>query len=137
MNDTLLADQSAREMALDASQSFVVQAPAGSGKTELLIQRLLTVLATADSPSEVLAITFTNKAAGEMRERLHSALLSATAPEMPDRSPLAMQRRALALRVLERDRALGWRLLDGLNGVMIDTFDAFCARITGRARSVV
>ena len=133
MNDTLLADQSAREMALDASQSFVVQAPAGSGKTELLIQRLLTVLATADSPSEVLAITFTNKAAGEMRERLHSALLSATAPEMPDRSPLAMQRRALALRVLERDRALGWRLLDGLNGVMIDTFDAFCARITGTA----
>ena len=81
MNSALAVDQSARDMALDASQSFVVQAPAGSGKTELLIQRLLTVLATADSPSEVLAITFTNKAAGEMRERLHSALLSAIAPE--------------------------------------------------------
>ncbi len=133
MNSTLLADQIAREMALDASHSFVVQAPAGSGKTELLIQRLLTVLATADSPSEVLAITFTNKAAGEMRERLHSALLSAIAPEAPDGSALATHRRALALRVLERDRALGWHLIDGLNSVTIDTFDAFCARITGSA----
>ena len=133
MSITLATDQRAREMALDASQSFVVQAPAGSGKTELLIQRLLTVLATADSPSEVLAITFTNKAAGEMRERLHSALLSAMAPEAPDSSPLATRRRALALCVLERDRALRWRLLEGLNGVMIDTFDAFCARITASA----
>ncbi|MEO7254959.1 MAG: UvrD-helicase domain-containing protein [Casimicrobium sp.] len=133
MTHTFLTDQGAREMALDASQSFIVQAPAGSGKTELLIQRLLTVLATADSPSEVLAITFTNKAAGEMRERLHSALLSASGPESPDSSALVTQRRALALRVLERDRALGWRLLDGLNGVMIDTFDAFCTRITGGA----
>ena len=133
VNGTLTDDQNARETALDASQSFVVQAPAGSGKTELLIQRLLTVLATADSPSEVLAITFTNKAAGEMRERLHSALLSATDLETPDSSALATRRRELALRVLERDRALGWRLLDDLNGVMIDTFDAFCARITGSA----
>ena len=133
MTDTLAADQRARDLALDGSQSFVVQAPAGSGKTELLIQRLLTVLATADSPSEVLAITFTNKAAGEMRERLHTALLSALAPEPPDSSALTTRRRELALRVIERDRALGWRLLDGLNGVMIDTFDAFCARITGSA----
>ena len=133
MIGSLADDQSAREMALDASQSFVVQAPAGSGKTELLIQRLLTVLATADSPSELLAITFTNKAAGEMRERLHSALLSAFDPEALESSALTTRRRALALRVLERDRTLGWRLLDGLNGVMIDTFDAFCARITGSA----
>ena len=91
------------------------------------------MLATADSPSEVLAITFTNKAAGEMRERLHSALLSATAPETPESSALSKRRRALALSVLERDRVLGWRLLDGLNGVMIDTFDAFCARVTASA----
>ena len=99
-NGTLTDDQNAREMALDASQSFVVQAPAGSGKTELLIQRLLTVLASADSPSEVLAITFTNKAAGEMRERLHSALLSAIGPETPESCALATRRRELALRVL-------------------------------------
>ena len=126
-------DQGARDRALDAAESFVVQAPAGSGKTELLIQRLLTVLATAEHPSEVLAITFTNKAAGEMRERLHSALLSAAAPEKPDSTALDARRRALALRVLERDRALDWRLLDGLGSVMIDTFDAFCARITASA----
>ena len=133
MSSALHADQRARARALDATDSFVVQAPAGSGKTELLIQRLLTVLAAADNPSEVLAITFTNKAAGEMRERLHSALVSATAPTKPDGTTLETQRRELALRVLESDRALGWRLLDGLNGVMIDTFDAFCARITASA----
>ena len=133
MIDDDVSDQKARAMALDATACFVVQAPAGSGKTELLIQRLLTVLATADSPSEVVAITFTNKAAGEMRERLHSALLAATTAEVAGSSTLAKQRRALALRVLERDRSLGWRLLDGSNGVIIDTFDAFCARITGSA----
>ena len=133
MSHALDGDQRARDTALDGTRSFVVQAPAGSGKTELLIQRLLTVLATADNPSEVLAITFTNKAAGEMRERLHSALLSAILPPKPDSTALDTRRRDLAMRVLERDHALGWRLLDGLNGVMIDTFDAFCARITASA----
>ena len=133
MSAALDADQRARLQALDAFDSFVVQAPAGSGKTELLIQRLLTVLASADNPSEVLAITFTNKAAGEMRERLHSALLSATVPAKRDSPALETRRRDLATRVLERDQALGWQLLDGLNGVMIDTFDAFCARITASA----
>lgn len=133
MSSALDQDQHARAQALDATGSFVVQAPAGSGKTELLIQRLLTVLATADNPSEVLAITFTNKAAGEMRERLHSALLSATAPARAESTELETRRRQLAGRVLARDQALGWRLLDGLNGVMIDTFDAFCARITSSA----
>ena len=129
----LLNDQQARLFALDASESFIVQAPAGSGKTELLIQRLLTVLADADHPSEVLAITFTNKAAAEMRERLHSALAAAGAPALEDSSPLEIARRTLAERVLHRDQALGWHLLDDPGAVMIDTFDAFCARLTARA----
>ena len=126
-------DQQARRQALDASESFIVQAPAGSGKTELLIQRLLTVLAHAEHPSEVLAITFTNKAAGEMRERLHGALATANIPASDTLSPLEITRRNLAALVLKRDQERGWHLLDDLSAVLIDTFDAFCARIVANA----
>ncbi|GMU71335.1 MAG: hypothetical protein AMXMBFR42_08000 [Burkholderiales bacterium] len=131
----LLADDTAaRAEALDVRRSFVVQAPAGSGKTELLIQRLLALLAVARRPEAVLAITFTRKAAGEMRERVVRALVAAgdSAEGAKDETALEPHERttrALARAVLARDAELGWNLIHHPSRLAIQTIDALVQAI--------
>jgi len=122
MNDLRAADALARERALDVGQSFIVQAPAGSGKTELLTRRFLALLAAVAEPESVLAITFTRKAAAEMRDRIVGALAAVRAPD-PAR-PLQERTLELARAALAADRARGWNLLGQPGRLRIQTIDA-------------
>jgi ATP-dependent helicase/nuclease subunit A len=127
-DDLLNVDAANREAALDPWQSFLIEAPAGAGKTELLTQRFLALLATVDDPEEIIALTFTNKAAAEMRHRVVSSLkLSATgvAPAEPHR----IKTFDLGRKVLERDADKQWHLLDHAGRLQITTLDALCGKL--------
>ena len=128
MNKTktaMLTDAEARLQALDPHKSFIVSAPAGSGKTGLITQRLLRLLATVDNPEEILCITFTRKAAAEMRQRIHGALVFAAQNPRP-KDPFDAQTWDLATQALSRDKAHKWNLLDIPYRLRIKTIDSFC-----------
>ena len=121
-------DQAARDDALDVNRSFIVQAPAGSGKTELLIQRYLKLLSTVENPEEVLAITFTRKAAAEMQYRVLAALQLAARGERPQQHHLR-QTAELATVVLQRDSERDWRLITNPRRMRIQTLDSLHASV--------
>ena len=116
-------DELARQAALDPSRSFIVQAPAGSGKTELLIQRYLTLLMHVHEPEQIVAITFTRKAAAEMRGRILAALRAAEAGTTATTAHGA-RTYELACDVLKRDEARAWDVLAQPQRLRIDTLDA-------------
>ncbi|MHB8709612.1 MAG: UvrD-helicase domain-containing protein, partial [Desulfuromonadales bacterium] len=124
-------DRRQRLQALNVTGSFIVQAPAGSGKTELLIQRILALLAVADGPEEILAITFTRKAAAEMHKRLLEALESACS-DVPPVQEHAAQTWTLARAALDRDCERGWNLLESPARLQVMTIDSFCAALVRR-----
>ncbi len=119
-----MTDEAARTEALNIGHSYIVQAPAGSGKTTLLISRYICLLAVAEQPEEVLAITFTRKATAEMRKRVIDVL----DPENHNPFPQEEANRAVAT-VRERSVQLGWNLLEQPSRLQIMTIDALCTSL--------
>ncbi|MBA2302264.1 MAG: UvrD-helicase domain-containing protein [Acidobacteria bacterium] len=101
------ADTAARTFAADPRNNVVLEASAGTGKTTVLVQRYVNLLKAGVEPSNILAITFTRKAATEMRERIVREL-----------------RRAASLSEFDKSRWVALR--DRLAEISISTIDAFC-----------
>ncbi|MCZ6709749.1 MAG: UvrD-helicase domain-containing protein [Gammaproteobacteria bacterium] len=114
-----MSDRQARLNSVEPHRSVIVQAPAGSGKTTLLVERYLGLLAVVEAPEEILAITFTRKAAAEMRSRV----LGYLDPEF--RTDEAHEQAPLAKARAVRDKVAGWRLRENPHRLMIRTIDSF------------
>ena len=124
-----IQDQEQRNRALDPRQSFIVQAPAGSGKTELLTQRFLVLLSHVKQPEEILAITFTKKSAAEMRARIINALKNASETPEPTSSH-AQKTWRLAKSALKHNETHHWDLLENPSRLRIQTIDSFNVSLT-------
>ncbi|NOT66955.1 MAG: UvrD-helicase domain-containing protein [Methylophilaceae bacterium] len=120
-------DEASRIRALEL-ESFIVEAPAGAGKTELLTQRYLKLLQTVSAPEEIIAITFTNKAAAEMRLRILDSLKLASDGALPPQ-PHKQITFALAQTALKISAQLGWQLLENPARLRITTIDALCGNL--------
>ncbi|MEB2398876.1 MAG: UvrD-helicase domain-containing protein [Alcaligenaceae bacterium] len=124
MSNKQPSDSAVRAAAVDPARSFIIQAPAGSGKTELLTDRILALLATVNRPEEIVAITFTRKAASEMHARVIGKLEAGKGPEPGE--PHKRRSWLLAQRAMRRNEELGWSLLEHPARLSIRTIDSFC-----------
>jgi ATP-dependent helicase/nuclease subunit A len=109
VSDTIrpLADADARRAAVDPAQNIVLEASAGTGKTRVLVERYVNLLRAGVEPDHILAITFTRKAAAEMRQRIIDRLKEAS-------------------RLSEFDAGRWRELRERLGDIAISTIDAFC-----------
>ncbi|HAZ78680.1 MAG TPA: DNA helicase UvrD [Porticoccaceae bacterium] len=124
----IVKDHAQRSQAIDPLNSFIVSAPAGSGKTGLITQRILRLLSTVNNPEEILSITFTRKASAEMAERVTSALQHANNYPRPT-TPYEAKTWDLARLALEQNRIKRWNLLEMPGRLKIQTIDSFCRYI--------
>lgn len=122
--------------ALDPSSSVVIEACAGSGKTWLLVSRIVRLLLDGAEPSQILAVTFTRKAAQEMAARLHEWLhLLATAPDAAVRDFLHQRevRPEDIEAMLPQARRLYEKLLTAQPSITITTFHSWFMQLLRRA----
>ena len=114
-----MSDLAQRQLAVEPERSVIVQAPAGSGKTTLLVERYLGLLAVVEEPEEILAITFTRKAAAEMRQRI----LGFLNPDFDSDKP--HEQAALARARAVEDKVREWGLRENPQRMLIRTIDSF------------
>jgi ATP-dependent helicase/nuclease subunit A len=124
-------DEAERARALETTRSILVQAPAGSGKTDLLTRRFLALLAEVDRPEQIVAVTFTKAAAAEMRYRILGELEKAMTGGVPAAAG-EFSVEALASRALRRSRALGWQLPEMPALLRVSTIDSLCRELAIR-----
>ncbi len=105
-----LPDEGARRYAVDPVQNVVLEASAGTGKTRVLVERYVNLLRAGVEPDHILAITFTRKAAAEMRQRIVDRLKEAS-------------------RLSEIDAARWRDLKERLGDIAVSTIDAFCLQL--------
>jgi ATP-dependent exoDNAse (exonuclease V) beta subunit len=120
-------DDASRIEALEFA-SFIVEAPAGAGKTELLTQRYLKLLATVDTPEEIIAITFTNKAASEMKKRIMDSLVDANSGQRPSLTHKIVTFE-LGQKALARSAEKSWDLLTTPSRLRIYTIDSLSGNL--------
>ncbi len=122
--------------ALDPSRSVVIEACAGSGKTWLLVSRILRLLLAGAKPGEILAITFTRKAAQEMQARLLE-WLNVLALQPEDEVREFLRQRALTRHevdaILPEARNLLERVLTSEPALTINTFHGWFLQLLQRA----
>ncbi|MFO7654879.1 MAG: UvrD-helicase domain-containing protein [Candidatus Krumholzibacteriia bacterium] len=123
-----------QRQAADPDCSVVLRAGAGSGKTKVLVDRYLRLCLGGTSPRAILAVTFTRKAAIEIKERLVTqAARFAVLPEPELREDLArLLAREPAADELRRAAVLFERLLEDLDALPVGTIHAFCQTLLGR-----
>ena len=114
-------DQKQRDDALNLRDSIIVQAPAGSGKTELITQRYLKLLGSSDEPENILVMTFTNRAVDELKHRIISSLNRAT--KKPPQKAYQRTTFDLASKVLTQSERRGWDLMNHPSRLKIITID--------------
>jgi len=100
-------DADARRIAVDPTQNVVLEASAGTGKTRVLVERYVNLLLAGVEPDRILAITFTRKAAAEMRQRIIERLKEAS-------------------RTSQLSAAKWKELRERFGDIAISTIDAFC-----------
>ncbi len=122
---TLPDDHEARRHAIDPERSFIVRAPAGSGKTTLLIRRYLVLLTRVARPEEILCMTFTRKAAGEMHSRVLAALQRAEKGEQGGDATMY----ELARAAIDHAHQHNWNLLQNPSRLQFHTIDGVCSRL--------
>ncbi|WP_290866789.1 exodeoxyribonuclease V subunit beta [Aquabacterium sp.] len=124
------------EVACDPQRSVVVEACAGAGKTWMLVSRILRALLDGVPAHQILAITFTKKAAGEMRERLHGWLREFAHTSDAQRATELRLRGVPPERVAElvpRLAALHGEWLEAGRGVDIHTIHGWFSRLVKAA----
>ncbi|QWD91436.1 exodeoxyribonuclease V subunit beta [Polynucleobacter sp. MWH-Braz-FAM2G] len=123
-------------IACDPQKSIIVSACAGSGKTWLLVARMIRLLLAGAKPHEILALTFTRKAAQEMRDRLYGLLQEFSTADDPTLIQELEKRgltNAQALQLLPQARALYLKVLASPQGIVIDTFHGWFGRLLNAA----